>query len=499
VSERCTDPGRRLSTGNPRLDSILKGGLPRDRLYLVEGTPGTGKTTLALEFVREGARQGERCLYITLGETAEELAATAASHGWSLDGIEIYELVPLEAQLDRQQTVLQPSEVELGETMNLVCERISETKPDRLVIDSLSELRLLARDPLRFRRQILALKAFLTGRDCTTLALDDLTNMTGGLQFHSIVHGVLTLEVRHREYGAARRRLRVSKMRGTDFQSGHHDYLIATGRFDVFPSLIAEDNKTTFQLETVSSELPGLDALLGGGLTRGTVTMLLGPSGAGKSSLALQYVMAAARRKEAAAIFAFDETFETFAARAAGLGTDIAPAVESGLLVWEDMKPTRISPGEFTWSVRRHVEDKDVRLVVIDSLNSYLATMPEEQALILHMHELLTYLDYRGITTIVIMSQHGLLGDLQAPIDFSFLSDTIVLLRYFEAAGEVRKAISVVKKRSGLHELSIREYRLTSKGVQVGPVLLDFQGVLAGSPAYIGVREPLTRHPADAR
>jgi circadian clock protein KaiC len=288
-------------------------------------------------------------------------------------------------------------------------------------------------------------------------------------------------------------------MRGTDFQSGHHDYLIGTGRFDVFPSLIAEDNKTSFQLETVSSELPELDALLGGGLTRGTVTMLLGPSGAGKSSLALQYVMAAARRKEAAAIFAFDETFETFAARAAGLGTDIAPAVESGLLVWEDMKPTRISPGEFTWSVRRHVEDKDVRLVVIDSLNSYLATMPEEQALILHMHELLTYLDYRGITTIVIMSQHGLLGDLQAPIDFSFLSDTIVLLRYFEIAGEVRKAISVVKKRSGLHELSIREYRLTSKGVQVGPVLLDFQGVLAGSPAYTGASEPLTRHPADAR
>jgi circadian clock protein KaiC len=391
--------------------------------------------------MRAGRRPtGEKSLYITLGETAEELHATAASHGWSLDGIDIYELVPLEAQLDRQQTVLQPSEVELGETMNLVCERIAEVNPDRLVIDSLSELRLLARDPLRFRRQILALKSFLTGRGCTTLVLDDLSNMPNELQFHSIVHGVISLEMRHREYGAVRRRLRISKMRGSDFQSGHHDYLIATGRLDVFPSLIAEDNITEFGLETVKSELTELDALLGGGLTRGTVTLLLGPSGAGKSSLALQYVMASVRRQETAAIFAFDETFETFTARAAGLGTDVKPAIESGLLLWEDMKPTRISPGEFTWCVRRHVEDMNVRLVVIDSLNSYLATMPEERALILHMHELLTYLDYRGVTTIVILSQHGLLGDLQAPIDFSFLSDTIILLRYFEAAGEVRKA-----------------------------------------------------------
>jgi circadian clock protein KaiC len=499
VSEHWTGRGARLSTGNRQLDSILKGGLVRDRLYLVEGTPGTGKTTLAVEFVREGASRGETTLYITLGETAEELEATAASHGWSLDGIEIFELVPLEAQLDRQQTVLQPSEVELGETMNLVCERISERNPDRLVIDSLSELRLLARDPLRFRRQILALKSFLTGRRCTTLLLDDLTNMPTGLQFHSIVHGVITLEMRHREYGAVRRRLRVTKMRGSDFQSGHHDYLIKTGRFDVFPSLIAEDSKTPFRLETVSSELSELDALLGGGLTRGTVSMLLGPSGAGKSSLALQYAMASVRRDEPVAIFAFDETFETFAERAAGLGSDIKPAVADGSLAWIDMKPTRISPGEFTWSVRRHVEDKNVRLVIIDSLNSYLATMPEEQALILHMHELLTYLDYRGVTTIVILSQHGLFGDLQAPIDFSFLSDTIILLRYFEAQGEVRKAISVVKKRSGLHEPSIREYRLSSDGVQVGPMLLEFQGILAGTPTYTGMNRPLSGQFADAR
>src|SRR4051812_35267180 len=275
-------PERRLSIGNPELDIIINGGLTRDRLYLVEGTPGTGKTTLAMQFVREGARRGEKTLYVTLGETREELVATATSHGWELDGVDIYELVPLEAQLDRQQTVLQPSEVELGETMQLVCERIHAVAPDRLVIDSLSELRLLARDPLRFRRQILALKAFLSGRRCTTLILDDLTASPVGLQLHSIVHGVFTLEQLHREFGAVRRRLRISKMRGSDVQSGYHDFLIAPGRFTVFPSLIADAAPAETRPENVSSDLPELDALLGGGLTRGTATMLMGPIGRGQ-------------------------------------------------------------------------------------------------------------------------------------------------------------------------------------------------------------------------
>lgn len=482
---------RRLSTGNRELDLILHGGLIPDRLYLIEGTPGTGKTTLAMQFARAGAERGEKALYVTLGETREELVATATSHGWSLDGVEIYELVPLEAQLDRQQTVLQPSEVELGETMQLVCERIAAAAPTLLVIDSLSELRLLARDPLRFRRQILALKSFLTGRKCTTLILDDLTASPVGLQLHSIVHGVVTIEQLHREFGAVRRRLRISKLRGSDVQSGYHDFLIAPGRFMVFPDLIPHQGPGRRQLEDVSSELAELDTLLGGGLTRGTVTMLLGPSDCGKTSLALQYVMAASRRAEHTTIFAFDETFETFAARAKGLGCDIESAIAGGHVIWEEMQPNRLSPGEFMWLVRKAVEERHARLIVIDSLNSYFTTMPQEQALLLQMHELLRYLDSHGVTTLLIMAQHGLVGELQAPIDLSFLSDTIVLLRFFEAAGEVRKAISVVKKRSGLHEDTIREYRLSSAGVKVGPVLLEFRGLLSGTPDYSGSATPL--------
>ena len=490
---KAAQPGQRLSTGNPELDTIINGGLIRYRLYLVEGTPGTGKTTLAMRFVMEGARRGEKTLYITLGETREELVATATSHGWELDGIDIYELVPLEAQLDRQQTVLQPSEVELGETMQLVCERISAAAPDRLVIDSLSELRLLARDPLRFRRQILALKSFLTGRSCTTLILDDLTTSPVGLQLHSIVHGVITLEQLHREFGAVRRRLRISKLRGSDFQSGYHDFLIAPGRFMVFPSLIAEEPPAGTRLENVSSDLPELDALLGGGLTRGTATMLMGPSGVGKTSLAVQYATAAINRGERTAFFAFDETWMTFSNRAARLGCDVRPAVSDGRFAWIEMQPTRLSPGEFMWAVRREVEEHSARLVVIDSLNSYFTTMPEEQALLLQMHELLKYLNSRGVTTLLILAQHGLVGEVRAPFDLSFLSDTIVLLRFFEVGGEVRKAISVVKKRSSMHEFSVREYQLSSEGVRVGPVLLEFQGVLTGTPSYTGTVAPLLR------
>jgi circadian clock protein KaiC len=313
---------------------------------------------------------------------------------------------------------------------------------------------------------------------------------------HSIVHGVITLEQLNREFGAVRRRLRVSKMRGSDVQSGYHDFLIAPGRFMVFPSLIAGESPPGMQLEDVSSDLPELDTLLGGGLTRGTSTMLIGPSGSGKTSLAVQHVMAATRRGERAAFFAFDETWMTFSGRAARLGCDMHAAVAEGRLAWTEMQPTRLSPGQFMWAVRREVEERDTRLVVIDSLNSYFTTMPEEQALLLQMHELLKYLDSRGITTLLLLAQHGLVGELQAPLDLSFLSDTIVLLRFFEAGGEVRKAISVVKKRSGTHEFAIREYRLSSEGVRVGPALLEFQGILTGSPSYIGTVAPLLRDPA---
>ncbi|MCW2241194.1 ATPase domain-containing protein [Azospirillum canadense] len=491
-----SEPGKteKILTGIPEFDLVLRGGLPRERLHLLEGTPGTGKTTIALQFLLQGRVDGKRGLYVSLSETEAELRASAASHGWSLDAIGIFELVPLEAQLDRQQSVLYPSEVELGETMRLITDRIEADNPDLVVIDSLSELRLLAQDQLRYRRQILALKQFLQGRRCTTLALDDLTSQTGTMELHSLMHGVISLEQIERTYGAARRRLRISKMRGTEYQSGWHDFAITPGNVLIFPSLIAEEHKVDFEPTTVSSGLTGLDELMGGGLTRGTTTMLVGPSGAGKSSLALQYVMAAVKRGEHAAYFSFDETFETLKLRSTALGIDIEEAVRQGQMGWERANPSRLSPGEFVWQVRRQVEDQKARVVVIDSLNSYLSTMPEEQALTLQMHELLTYLNNQGVVTILILAQQGIIADVQNPVDLSFMSDAVVLLRFFEAGGEVRKAISVVKKRTGIHELAIREFRLFPDGMQVGPKLLDFHGVLTGVPTYGGSPDPLLRN-----
>nr|WP_211114462.1 ATPase domain-containing protein [Azospirillum rugosum] len=483
----------KIQTGIPEFDLILRGGLPFERLHLLEGAPGTGKTTIALQFLLKGREDGKRGLYVSLSETETELRASAASHGWSLDNIGIFELVPLEAQLDRQQSVLYPSEVELGETMRLITDRIEADNPDLVVIDSLSELRLLAHDQLRYRRQILALKQFLQGRRCTTLVLDDLTSQSGAKELHSLMHSVISLEQIERTYGAARRRLRIAKMRGTEYQSGWHDFAITPGNVLIFPSLIAEEHKTDFEPATVSSGLAGLDELMGGGLTRGTTTMLVGPSGAGKSSLALQYVMAAVNRGDHAAYFSFDETFETLKLRSAALGIDIEDAVRQGQMGWERANPSRLSPGEFVWQVRRQVEDQKARVVVIDSLNSYLSTMPEEKALTLQMHELLTYLNNQGVVTILILAQQGIIADVQNPVDLSFMSDAVVLLRFFEAGGEVRKAISVVKKRTGVHELAIREFRLFPDGMQVGPKLLDFHGVLTGVPTYGGSPDPLLR------
>jgi circadian clock protein KaiC len=487
-----------LLTGIPELDVVLRGGLPRHRLHLIEGTPGAGKTTFALRFLLEAVARGERCLYVTLSETADELNTSAASHGWSLDGIDVFELVPAEAEIENQQTVLFPAQAEFGDTMRMITERIEATKPERVVIDSLSELRLLAQEPLPYRRQLLVLKRFLQGRRITTLVLDDLSNSASDGDLHSLVHGVLSLEQVERDYGASRRRLRIAKMRGSAYQSGWHDFALVTGEVYVFPSLIAEEHRKPIEGPPIRSGVAGLDEVLGGGLDRGTTTMLVGPSGAGKSSVALRYTMAAIAQGEQAAYFSFDETFETLSRRAAALGLPVVETVEAGKLGWHRANPSRLSPGEFVWQVRREVEDRQARIVVIDSLNSYLGTMPEERSLVLQMHELLTYLNNQGVVTILILAQQGVVGDVQNPIDLSFLSDTVVLLRFFEAAGEVRKAISVVKKRTGTHGLAIHEYRLFPNGMQIGPPLVELQGVLTGVPTHTGPKERLLGSGSDA-
>ena len=480
-----------LRTGIPEFDTILRGGIPEHRLHLLEGAPGTGKTTIALRFLIEGAVQGARCLYITLSESAEELTASVESHGWSLEKIDLFELVPAEAELELQQTVLYPSEASFSETIRIITDRIETVKPERLVIDSLAELRLLAQDSFTYRRQLLTLKRFLHGRRITTFVLDDLTSKSGDSDVHSLVHSVLSLEQIERDYGAARRRLRIAKMRGSNYQSGWHDFALITGQVLVFPSLIAEEHKARVEETSIKSGIAGLDEVFGGGLDRGTTTMLVGASGVGKSSIAVRYAMAAVDQGEYAAYFSFDETFETLARRANALGLPLEQRITEGKIGWRRANPSRLSPGEFVWHVRQEVEYKHARIVIIDSLNSYFGTMPEERSLVLQMHELLTYLNNQGVVTILILAQQGVVGDVQNPIDLSFLSDSVVLLRFFEAAGELRKAISVIKKRTGLHELAIREYQLFPNGIYVGSPLQNLHGVMTGVPTYTGSREAL--------
>lgn len=480
-----------LKTGIPEFDVVLRGGLPKDRLHLLEGRPGTGKTTLALRFLLEGVAKGERCLYVTFSESREELISSAGAHGWSLDEIDLFELTPAEAEPEHQQTVLYPAEAAFDETIQAVIKRVEATQPTRIVIDSLAELRLLAQDPLAYRRQLLILKRFLQGRRITTLLLDDLTTKGDDADLHSLVHGVVSLEQIERDYGAARRRLRVVKMRGSNYQSGWHDFALVTGEVLVFPSLIAEEHRTPLTGDAITSGVAGLDEVLGGGLDRGTTTMLVGPSGAGKSSIALRYAMTAVNQGEHAAYFSFDETYETLTRRAEALGLPVAAMVEAEKISWSRANPSRLSPGEFVWQVRREVEDRHARIVIIDSLNSYFGTMPEERSLMLQMHELLTYLNNQGVVTILILAQQGVVGDVQNPVDLSFLSDSVVLLRFFEAAGELLKAISVIKKRTGVHALAIREYQLFPRGIRVGAPLQELQGVLTGVPRYTGPHEAL--------
>jgi len=473
-------------SGVAGLDDILRGGLPRGHVYLVEGDPGVGKTTLSLQFLLEGRRAGERTIYVTLSETKAELETVAASHGWSLDGIEIFELTPPEALGDEQNTLFHPSEVELAETTRAILNACGRIKPDRAVFDSLSEIRLLAQTSLRYRREVLALKQYFAGRSCTVLLLDDRTSPGTDNHLQSIAHGVISLEQLAPLYGSQRRRLRLAKVRGVDFRGGFHDFSIERGGLVVFPRLVAAQHTAPVVDGIAASGVSGLDAMLDGGLHRGTSTLLLGPAGTGKSSISTQWAAAAAARGEVAAIFAFDETIATFRARCQSIGIDPDVRGGDGRIITRQIDPAEVPPGQFAYQVRRAVEHDGVRLVVIDSLNGYMNAMPDESFLILQLHELLTYLGQQGVVTILVVAQHGLVGSMVSPTDISYLADTVIMLRHFEADGALRRALSVLKRRTGKHESAIREFRLSDNGVVVGEPLSRFRGVLTGVPTYQG-------------
>ena len=483
----------KAGSGIPGLDQILAGGFPRNRVFLVEGSPGTGKTTLALQFLLEGVRQGEKGLYVTLSETMGELEDVAGSHGWSLDGIELYELEALEQRLhpEEEYTVFHPEEVELSDTTKKIYQAVERLNPRRVVFDSLSEMRLLARDALRFRRQILALKQFFAGRDCTVVLLDDQTSQGKDLQLQSICHGVVLLEKLISDFGAPRRRLSVTKLRGVCFRDGLHDMVITTGGLVTYPRLVAASSRTTFAPSSLKSGVPELDSLLGGGLSRGASTLFLGPAGSGKSSLATMFACHAAETGAHSAFFLFEESINTFLERSSGLGMDIGTHIENGLITLQQVDPGELSPGEFAAQVCRCVQDNQAKIVVIDSLNGYLNSMPNDRLLLLQMHELLTFLGQKQIVTMMTLAQHGMLGQMHSPVDLSYLADVVVLLRFFEFGGELRQAISVVKKRNGTHERTIREMKLTSRGPVLSEVLREFKGVLTGVPSFDGAVKPL--------
>ena len=490
----------RVSTGVTGLDEVLGGGLPMNHLYLLDGEPGTGKTTLALQFLLAGTEQGMRSLYVTLSETRDELLGVAASHGWSLENVDIFELTAEQSgAADEGYTLFHPAEIELQQTMDAVLAAVERSNATLIVLDSLSEMRLLARDPLRFRRQILALKQYFAARHCTVLLLDDKTAPEGDLQLQSLAHGVIVLEHLAQDYGSERRRLHVVKLRGLRFRGGYHDFRIRTGGLAVFPRLRVDQREENGERKLLSSGSREMDQLLGGGIPAGTSVLVTGPAGTGKSVLATQYACASVERGEKVRFFLFDERLGTFRLRAGGLGLDIERAIDDGSLRLQQVEPTELSPGEFSNQVMAAVENDGVRMVVIDSINGYLQSMPEERLLPIQVHELLSYLAAKGVTCIMTLVQRGIFG---SPVDeaaeISYLADSVVLLRYFEVSGTVRQAVSVVKKRSGDHERTIRESRVQRGGLQVGPPLLEFQGVLTGVPSFTGAVRDLLASPRDA-
>jgi circadian clock protein KaiC len=484
----------RAGTSIPGLDNVLEGGFARNRLHLLEGTPGTGKTTIALQFLMAGAAAGERGIYVSLAETEEELRQGARSHGWQLaDDITVLELAPPESALDpeRHQSLLYSSDLELGETITRILETIERVKPARVVIDSLSEIRLLAQSSLRYRRQILALKHYFARNLSTVLMLDDLTSESTDKAVHSIAHGVVHLDQLAPVYGGERRRLRILKCRAQSFRSGYHDFVIAKGGIEVFPRLVAAEHRESFSDELLRSGLPELDSLLGGGVAAGSSTLVLGPSGMGKSLLILQYLSAAVKRGEKAAMFIFDEELGVLLTRAKGIGIDLQAMLKTNKLVIEQLDAAELTPGEFSHRVRRCVDRDNAKVIAIDSLNGYQAAMSEEQFVTLHIHELLQYLNRRGAATFLSIAQSGMMGDMRQPVDITYLADNVLLLRYFEAFGRVRRAISAVKKRTGAHEDTIRELTISSEGLHLGQPLKEFQGVLRGVPNFVGHAAPM--------